>query len=151
MPYKLSDFQLLSLLPLVVRETSCSSALLKTNMIYLGILVLRKVFNVGDGIAIITEPLNMIMSEKLGSSIISTGVISMAGELKTSLEEKDGVKLCAPEENFLDGSLPCLFGHPESWQSEKERQLIKDLHKREKILMIVTDEMHCSLNWSNIR
>ena len=111
----------------------------------------RKVFNVGDGIAIITEPLNMIMSEKLGSSIISTGVISMAGELKTSLEEKDGVKLCAPEENFLDGSLPCLFGHPESWQSEKERQLIKDLHKREKILMIVTDEMHCSLNWSNIR
>ena len=81
----------------------------------------------------------MIMSEKLTNSIVPTGVISMTGELKTSLEEKDGVSLSAPEEMFLDGNLPCLFGHPEAWLSEKGNQLIKDLHKKGRILMMVTD------------
>ena len=154
LPYKLSDFQLISLHVLgssknlmLVSPTGSG----KTNVIYLGILLLRKILNIPEGVAIITEPLNMIMAEKLSSSIIPTGVISMSGELKTSLEEKDGVKLSAPEENFLDGSLPCLFGHPESWLSEKGRQIIKELYKKQRILLIVTDEMTCSLNWSNIR
>ena len=120
-------------------------------MIYLGTLLLRKVLDISDGVSITTEPLNMIMAEKLCSSIVPTGVISMVGEMKTSLEEKDGVKLSAPEENFLDGSLPCLFGHPESWQSDKGKQVLKELHRRRRILMIVTDEIHCSLNWANIR
>ena len=35
-----------------------------------------KIMNISEGVAIITEPLNMIMSEKLGSSIIPTGVIT---------------------------------------------------------------------------
>ena len=130
--YKLSDFQLLSLHVLgsgknlmLVSPTGSG----KTNVIYLGIKLLRKLFKIPEGVAIITEPLNMIMSEKLSSSLVPTGVISMTGELKTSLEERDGVSLSAPEEMFLDGSLPCLFGHPEAWLSEKGNQLIKDLHK----------------------
>ena len=123
----------------------------KTNVIYLGILLMRKIFNIPDGVAIVTEPLNMIMAEKLTSSLVPTGVISMTGELKTSLEETDGVKLSAPEESFLDGSLPCLFGHPEAWLSEKGRKIIKNLYGKSRILMIVTDEMTCSLNWSAIR
>merc|ERR1719318_2170910 len=106
---------------------------------------------ISEGVAVITEPLNMIMSEKLATSIVPTGVISMSGELKTSLEERDGVKLSAPEEKFLDGSLPCLFGHPESWLSEKGKELIKELHKKKSIILNVTDEMHCSFDWSNIR
>ena len=101
--------------------------------------------------SVTTEPLNMIMAEKLCTSIIPIGVISMTGELKTSLEEQNGVQLSAPEETFLDGSLPCLFGHPESRMSKKGRQLIKELYKQKKLLMIVTDEMHCSLNWESIR
>ena len=104
MPYKLSDFQILSLhvlgsgnnLLLVIPTGS-----VKTNVIYLGTLLLRKVMNISEGVSVITEPLNMIMTEKLSSSIIPTGVISMAGELKTGLEERDGVKLSAPEENLF--------------------------------------------------
>ena len=154
LPFSLSDFQKLSLHIIgsgqnlmLVSPTGSG----KTLVIYLGILLLRKLFNNPDGVAIITEPLNMIMAEKLGSSIIPSGVISMTGELKTSLEEKDGVSLSAPENKFLDGSLPCLFGHPEAWLSDKGKQLIKELHKKGTILLMVTDEMTCSLNWTNIR
>ena len=154
LPFTLSDFQLISLhilgsgRNLMLLSPTGSG---KTIVIYLGILLLRKLFRIPEGVAIITEPLNMIMSEKLCSSIIPTGVISMTGELKTSLEEQDGVSLSASEEMFVDGSLPCLFGHPESWLSDKGKQLIKDLHKNGRILMMVTDEMTCSLNWANIR
>ena len=137
--FKLSEFQLLSLHVLgsgknlmLVSPTGSG----KTNVIYLGTLLMQKILNIKDGVAIITEPLNMIMAEKLSSSIVPTGVISMTGELKASLEEKDGVKLSAPEESFLDGSLPCLFGHPESWLSEKGRESIKKLYKRSRILMM---------------
>ena len=154
LPFPLSSYQLLSLHVLgssrnlmLVSPTGSG----KTMVIYLGTLLLRKMLDLPEGVAIITEPLNMILAEKLKSKVVPTGVISMTGELKSSLEERDGVKLSAPEENFLDGSLPCLFGHPESWLSEKGRQLVKELHKRNRILLIATDEMTCSLNWANIR
>ena len=154
LPFVLSDFQLLSLHVI----GSCQNLLLvsptgsgKTMVIYLGILLLRKIMNISEGVAIVTEPMNIIMPEKLGSSIIPTGVISMSGELKTSVEERDGVKLSAPEEKFLDGSLPCLFGHAESWLSDKGRELIKALHKKGRILLNVTDEMHCCFDWESIR
>ena len=154
LPYKLSDFQLLSLHVLgsgnnLLLVSPAGSG--KTSVIYLGTLLLRKIMNISEGVSVITEPLNMIMAEKLSTSFVPTGVISMTGELKTSLEERDGVKLSAPEENFLDGSLPCLFGHPESWLSEKGKELIKELHKRKRIILNVTDEMHSSLDWVNIR
>ena len=152
LPYKLSDFQLLSLHVLGSNKNLLFPAGSgKTLVIYLGTLLLRKVFKVSEGVSVTTEPLNMIMAEKLCTSIIPIGVISMTGELKTSLEEQNGVQLSAPEESFLDGSLPCIFGHLESWMSEKGRQLIKELYKQKKLLMIVTDEMHCSLNWESIR
>ena len=87
----------------------------------------------------------MIMAEKLQNNILPTGVISMSGQLRTSLEQQDGVTLSRPEAEFLNGNLPCLFGHPESWMSEKGQSWIQDLHKNEIIVLNVTDEMHSSL------
>ena len=71
LPYRLSDFQLLSLHVLgsgknLMLLSPTGSG--KTNVIYLGILLMRKIFSIPDGVVIVTEPLNMIMVEKLTSS-----------------------------------------------------------------------------------
>ena len=68
LPYKLSDFQLLSLHVLgsgnnLLLVSPAGSG--KTNVIYLGTLLLRKIMNISEGVSVITEPLNMIMAEKL--------------------------------------------------------------------------------------
>ena len=84
--------------------------------------------NLPEGVAIITEPLNMILGEKLKSKVVPTGVISMTGELKSSVEERDGVKLSAPEDNFLDGSLPCRGVYcSQSWNLFLASMLISSL------------------------
>ena len=75
----------------------------------------------------------------------------MSGQLRTSLEQQDGVTLSRPEAEFLNGNLPCLFGHPESWMSEKGQSWIQDLHKNGRIVLNVADEMHSSLDWAKIR
>ena len=91
LPYKLSDFQLLSLHVLgsgnnLLLVSPAGSG--KTNVIYLGTLLLRKIMNISEGVSVITEPLNLIMAEKLSTSFVPTGIISMTGELKASLEEE---------------------------------------------------------------
>ena len=76
----------------------------------------------------------------------------MTGQLKTSLEDDDDIiTLSRPEEEFLNGVLPCLFGHPESWLSETGKKIIKQLYDKQRILLNVTDEMHASLDWDGIR
>ena len=154
LPYRPTDFQLLSLHILgskknLILISPTGSG--KTLIIFLGTLLMRKILNVSKGVSLITEPLNMIMAEKLQNNILPTGVISMSGQLKTSFEHQAGVTLSKPEEEFLNGNLPCLFGHPESWLSEKGQSLIQDLHKNGRIILNVTDEMHSSLDWAKIR
>ena len=117
LPYRPTDFQLLSLHILgskknLILISPTGSG--KTLIIFLGTLLLRKILNIDKGVSLITEPLNMIMAEKLQNNILPNGVISMSGHLKTSLEQQDGVSLSKPETEFLNGNLPCLFGHPES-------------------------------------
>ena len=56
---------------------------------YLAILVLQKVFDIPTGVGIGCQPLTSIMEEKLNTSYISTGVISMKGDLKAVDEEED--------------------------------------------------------------
>ena len=58
----------------------------KTLNIYLATMLLRKILDIPKRVALVTEPLNMIMAEKLHDSLLPTGVISMSGQLKTSLE-----------------------------------------------------------------
>ena len=139
LPYRPSDFQMISLHVLgshrnllLISPTGSG----KTLVIFLGTLLLRKMTGISQGVCLVTEPLNLILTEKLGNSLIPTGVISMTGQLRSSLEERDGVCLSKPEEEFLDGSLPCLFGHPESWLSEKGPALIIELHNKGRKLYI---------------
>ena len=155
LPYRPSDFQMLSLHVLgsqknLVLISPTGSG--KTLVIFLSTLLLRKVMDISKGVSLVTEPLNLIMSEKLRGNILPTGVISMTGQLKTSLEDDDDIiTLSRPEEEFLNGVLPCLFGHPESWLSETGKNIIKQLYDKQRILLNVTDEMHASLDWDGIR
>ena len=55
--------------------------------------------------------------------------------------------------DFLEGKLPVLIGHPESWGSVRGQQLARNLFKRKMILMEFIDEFHQGLanHWSGIR
>ena len=64
-------------------------------VVYLAILVLQKV-NSQSGVGVGTQPLNSIMQEKLKQPYISTGVISMRGDVQASSdcgEQEDDVVL----------------------------------------------------------
>ena len=75
------------------------------NVIALGILGLRKVFNNKRGIAIVTQPLSAIMCEKMKSKDVRTAVISMTGKLKND-EGQDDAELDQLEEDVLAGAYP---------------------------------------------
>ena len=88
----------------------------KMLVVYLAILVLEKV-NGLPGVGIGTQPLNAIMQEKMREAYISTGIISMQGDIKHS-EERDNVFLSDPAGDFKAGKVKCVIGHAESWTSE---------------------------------
>ena len=105
------------------------------NVIALGILGLRKVFNNERGIAIVTQPLSAIMCEKIKSKDVRTAVISMTGKLKND-EGQDDAELDQLEEDVLAGAYPCVIGHPESWGSSRGQKLLLELRKRGMILLV---------------
>ena len=78
-------------------------------VIQLAPLLLRKIFGVPLGVAVGTQPLSIIMEEKLKTSFIPTGVVTMSGELKTDADTEEA-ELSNPEEDFLEGKLPVIIG-----------------------------------------
>lgn len=82
LPFQLSDFQMLSLHVL----GSGKNLLLvsppgsgKMTVIERAALLMKKIQGKENGVAIVTEPLTQIMDERLSSSMLPTGIISMGG------------------------------------------------------------------------
>ena len=159
LPFELSDFQKLSVHVLgsgqnLVLISPTGSG--KMYVVWVGSLVMRKIFNCPTGVTIGTQPLSLIMEEKLSNSPVPTGVINMAGGMRHNLEEEgpgEDIVLSDPETDFLDGKLPVIIGHPESWGSLKGQELARKMHRRKMIQMLFIDEFHQGLpgHWSSIR
>ena len=89
-------------------------------MVLLGTLLLKKILGKDHGVSVGTQPLSLIMEEKMNDKLVPTAVLTMEGELKMCLDDQDhNATLSSPEEEVLGGAFPCLIGHPESWSSAK--------------------------------
>jgi hypothetical protein len=122
-------------------------------VVQLGILLMRKSLGIKNGVAVGTQPLTVIMEEKLKDKTVPTAVISMCGDIKQGVEDTGKASLSSPEEDLLQGAFPCIIGHPESWSSELGQSLLRNLQQKKMIAMNFIDELHQGLDdhWSCIR
>ena len=114
---------------------------------YYAILVLEKVFGVENGVGLGCQPLSSLMEEKLKNPPISTGFISMCGDLKYSSEYDDSSSTSRPIDHFKDGEIKCILGHPESFISASAKEILAHLQSQGKIVFSFVDE--CQMNLSN--
>ena len=123
---------------------------------YLSILVLQKLLGIPSGVGVGTQPLSSIMNEKLKSKYISTGTISMQGDLKANTDfddEEEDVSLSASIDEFKDGKIKCLIGHAESWGTKTASDILDSLQEKGLILFSFVDEAHTPLSdhWDSFR
>ena len=159
LPFELQEFQKLTLHCLgsgrnVILLAPTGAG--KMVVVYLSILVLQKLHSVA-GVGVGTQPLNSIMHERLKQPYISTGIISMKGDLQPSSSafhsEDEDVALTDPLEDFKSGRVKCLIGHAESWMSGIAQEILDSLQEEGRILMTFLDEAHIPLSghWENFR
>ena len=123
---------------------------------YLGILVLQKAMDVPEGVGIGCQPLSSIMEEKLKTPYIPTGVISMKGDVRSSLSDfgdEDDIFLSDPLDDFKNGRVKCLIGHAESWISRVAQDILDSLREKGLIILTFVDEAHIPLSdhWDSFR
>ena len=115
-------------------------------------LVLRKLKKTGNGVVIVIQPLSAIMNEKIKNNICDAAVLSMTGNLSTSDDEEAAQLSCSIEE-LLSGKYAALFGHPESFDSKLGMFILRELQKRDMILLLCLDEFHQGTtgHWDSFR
>ena len=111
---------------------------------YLGLLVLQKVFKIENGVGLGTMPISALMEEKLKTSLVRTGLITMNGDLKSSIHETDAF-LSDPIEQFKNGDINLVLGHPESWLTSTAEQITACLSSDGIIVGTFLDEFQMNL------
>ena len=106
-----------------------------------------------DGVSVGTQPLSVIMEEKMRDKNFPTAVITMCGQIKHSLGDTGEATLSSPLEAVLQGEYPILIGHPESWSNSVGHNLLKQLQKNGQLILNFVDELHQGLSnhWNSIR
>ena len=122
-------------------------------MVQLGTLILRKVMKKETGVSVGTQPLSVIMEEKMRDKTFPTAVVTMCGQIKQSMEDKGDAVLSTPIEGLLQGACPILIGHPESWSNQVGQDLLRRLQKNSQVILTWIDELHQGLesHWNSIR
>jgi superfamily II DNA helicase RecQ len=158
LPFQLADFQKIAIHAIgsmqnVILLSPTGSG--KMAVAYLSILVLQKKLGIPSGVGVGTQPLSSIMNEKLKNPYITTGTISMQGNLKASTDDddEDDVTLSSSIGDFKDGTVKCLIGHAESWATETAGEVLDSLQEKGLILFSFLDEGHTILddNWNTFR
>ena len=105
------------------------------------------------GVSVGTQPLTIIMEEKMRNKTFPTAVVTMSGQIKQSVEDKGEAVLSTPEEDILQGNFPILLGHPESWSHKVGQDLLRKLQKNNQVILSFLDELHQGLknHWNSIR
>ena len=81
----------------------------------------------------------------------------MTGNMKFSTRDgsvdDDDANLSCDLEDLLDGRFPVLMGHPESFDSNLGQHILRELQKRESLVMVCIDEFHQggSAHWRSFR
>ena len=144
MPYSPTDFQRVSINALaqmknVILVSPTGSG--KMNVPLLATLVLRVRLNNPKGVCILTQPLTSIMNEKKQNDVCRVAVLSMSGQLSGSLEPEDATLSCLLDE-LLNGDFAVLIGHPESFNTSLGQKILRELQRRERIILVCIDEFH---------
>ena len=136
LPYEPSEFQRLgvnvvgSQRNLILVSPTGSG---KMDVPFLSVLVLREIAKNPEGVCIVTQPLTSIMNEKLKSNICPVASLSMTGQLKFGVGDKEeDASLSCDLEDLLKGKFPVLMGHPESFDSILGQHILRELQKLER-------------------
>ena len=115
--------------------------------------MLRKVLRKQTGVSIGTQPLSVIMEEKMRDKTFATAVVTMCGQVKQSLDDSGEAVLSSPLDAILQGDVPILIGHPESWSNGVGQNLLRKLHDNHQVVLHFIDELHQGLesHWFSIR
>ena len=141
LPYQLAEFQRVTINALaqkqnVILVSPTGSG--KMSIPLLATQVLRRLSGISKGICIVTQPLTRIMNEKLHNNICNAAVLSMRGHLSTSEDEESS--LSCDFNDLINGKYDVLFCHPESCSSPLGQKILRELQRREMIILICIDE-----------
>ena len=144
LPYKPSDFQRVAVNVLgsqrhLILVSPTGSG--KMDVPLLSVLVLREKLKNKRGVAIVTQPLTSIMNEKMANKICDVAVLSMSGNLRTKSGEENSDLSCNVDD-LLEGRFPVLLGHPESFDTPLGQHILRELQRREMLLLVCVDEFH---------
>ena len=105
------------------------------------------------GVSVGTQPLSVIMEEKMRDKTFPTAVVTMCGQIKQSLDDKGEAVISSSVEALLQGDCPILIGHPESWSNPVGQDLLRKLQQNGRIILSFVDELHQGLesHWNSIR
>ena len=136
LPYEPSEFQRLgvnvagSQRNLILVSPTGSG---KMDVPFLSVLTLREITKNPEGVCIVTQPLTSIMNEKLKSNICPVASLSMTGQLRFGVGDKEeDASLSCDLEDLLQGKFPVLMGHPESFDSILGQHILRELQKLER-------------------
>ena len=147
LPFKLMNFQLLTIHALgslknVILLAPTGAG--KMICAYYGILVLQKIFKIEKGVGLGTLPVSALMEEKVKDGVVKTGLITMSGSIKASIEENEAV-LSDSADHFKNGDISVILGHPEAWLTSTAEDIVQDLSKQALIVGTFLDEFQMNL------